>query len=152
MEFVTQGSWAEAERQLAKRFGLKIYPATGRLMELLTEEVQQSDFIPAKILAEFESNSALITEFGARWYADCHGLDYGEEWDPEEGNQQADNPPAKTMGIGQGFLVGYTLFFLYAKSNPDGLLDFIKRRRIPHATKVAKDVVRVFGKTIKTDA
>jgi hypothetical protein len=152
MEFVTQGSWADAEQQLSARFGLEIYPAEGRLMELLLEEVQQSDFSPDEILAEFDANPDRIIDFSGRWYADCHDHDYGEEWDPAEGNQQAGNPPPKTVGIGQGFMVGYTLLYLYAKTKPDTLLDFIKRRRIPHAKKVAKDVMRVFNETMTGDA
>ncbi|MBE7464976.1 MAG: hypothetical protein HS116_15985 [Planctomycetes bacterium] len=147
-----QGPWADAEQRLSSRFGLTIFPAEGRLMELLIEEVQQSDFLPEEILAEFYTNPELIAEFSGRWYADCHKRDYGEEWNPEEGNQQEGNPPLNTVGICQGFMVGYTLLYLYAKRNPRSLLDFIKRRRIPHAKKVAKDVMRVFDALGKGNA
>ncbi len=152
MEFVKQRSWAKAEENLASRFGLQMYPAEGRLMELLVEQVRQSIFTPDEILAEFQGNPEFIIEFSARWYADCNDNDYGEEWDSKEGNQQAGNPPPQTVGIGQGFMVGYTLLYLYAKSKPDALLGFIKRRRIPHAKKVSKDVMRVFKSTGKENA
>jgi hypothetical protein len=144
MSFISQGGWAVAEKRLSARFGLDLYPAEERLMELLVEEVQQSDFSLDEILGEFEANSERIVEFGGRWYADCNKHDYGEEWSPEEGNQQEGMPPPETIGICQGFLVGYTLLFLYAKSKPEALLGFIRRRRVPHAKRVAKDVMRVF--------
>lgn len=71
MSFVTHGAWADAERELARRVALDISPAEGRLMDLLVEEVKQSDFTPDQILAEFEGSPETVVEFGARWYADC---------------------------------------------------------------------------------
>jgi hypothetical protein len=144
MSFVAQGAWADAEHRLATQFGLDLYPAEGLLVELLVSEIQQSDFSTDEILAEFETKPDRIVEFGRRWHADCLQRDYGEEWNPEEGNQQRGNPPPKVLGICQGFMVGYTLLFMYANSKPEALLDFVKRRRIPHAKKVTKDVMRVF--------
>jgi hypothetical protein len=150
--FVEAGAWSHAERELARRFGLTMFPANDRLTQLLNQEVEQSDFSPDDILGAFQNDHEHLIEFCARWYADCNEHDYGEEWDRDEGDQQAGNPPAKTLGICQGFMIGYTLFFLYAKRNPKALLGFVKRRRIPHAKKVATDIIRVYAEATKMDA
>jgi hypothetical protein len=85
-----------------------------------------------------------VTEFGVRWYADCHNHDYGEEWNPDEGSQQGADRMVKALGISEGFLVGYTMLYLYSDQKPKLLVEYVKRRRIPHASKVARDVRRVF--------
>jgi hypothetical protein len=142
--------WCEAEARLAKRFGLNICPTTPRGLELIAQEVERSEFQPKEILDEFKNDRVRLHEFCARWYADCMGHDYGEQWNPEEGNQQDDLSPAKTDGMSQGFMVGYTAFYLYAKRNPAALADYVKRRRIPAARKVARDILRVFAATMGT--
>lgn len=147
LEFVKHGAWAQLEQQLAARFGLQLYPAEGQLMVLLVKKVKQSAFTPEEILAEFQQDPETIAEFGRRWYADCLGHEYGEEWNPEEGNQQEDSSTLAEEGITQGFMLSYTLLYLYAKRMPESLLDFIKRSRIPQARKVARNVMRVFAAT-----
>lgn len=152
LDFVENGAWSDAERELARRFGLTIDLANARLRQLLMQEVGQSDFSPEDILGAFQNDHEHLLDFCARWYADCNEHDYGEEWDAEEGDQQAGNPPPKLVGICQGFMIGYTLFFLYAKCNTDSLLDYVKRRRIPHAKKVEKDIIRVYAEATRMDA
>jgi hypothetical protein len=84
--------WCEAETRLARRFGLRICPTTPRGLELIGKEVELSEFQPQEIFAELQKDRDRLLEFCARWYADCMGHDYGEEWNPEEGNQQDDLP------------------------------------------------------------
>lgn len=140
--------WRDAEANLARSFGLRVLPATPRGLELVLKDVELSEFQPQEIFDEFQNSRAHLLEFCARWYADCMGHDYGEEWNPAEGNQHTDLPPDVTEGMSQGFMVGYTAFYLYAKRNPTALADYVKRRRIPAARKVAKDILRVFAATL----
>jgi len=135
--------WQQAERRLAKRFRLDIRPASGVLLKLLRDETGKSDFSVDDVLAVFARQPEEVVEFGGRWYADCSDHEYGEEWDPDEGNQQDEDQETKTVGIAEGFLVGYAMLYLYAEERPEELTAYVKRRRIPHAGKVAKDVVRV---------
>lgn len=136
--------WQHAERLLAKRFHLDFFPASGLHLKLLRAETAISGFSLEDVLAVFEREPDEIVEFAERWYADCHDRNYGEEWDPHEGNQQDEGQKTKTFGISEGFLVSYVMFYLYAKERPQELAAYVKRRRIPHAKKVAKDVVRVY--------
>ncbi len=144
LEFIKQSPWSDAEQQIAKRFGLKVCPITERMSELNAKDIAASDFSYDSVQEAFANEHRVITEFGGRWYADCMGHDYGEEWDPEEGNQQDFDPDIKLHGLGQGFIIKYTLFYMYAKDKPEGLLDYLKRLRIPHARNVARDIMRVY--------
>jgi len=151
MEFVTREPWCVAEHKLAEEFGLKISKATGSLSEFLREEVELADFDEREIEQEFQENPALLIDFCRRWHWDCEEHDYGEEWDPSEGNQQEDSSRGTPVGICQGFMVLGALFYLYAKKKPDELLDYIKRKRIPHARKTARDVLRVYASAIENE-
>lgn len=151
-DLLANDDWKRAERTVAERFRLNIHPAAGVLLKLLRDEAEQSDFPVDDVLAVFTSQPEKVVEFGLRWYADCGDRDYGEEWDPDEGNQQEEDQERETVGIAQGFLVGYTMLYLYTKYRPEGLAAYIKRCRIPHATEVAGDVKRVFASMNETGA
>ena len=143
--FLATPPWRDAESMLATSFGLRLIDAVPEMLALCEKEIEQSDFSPDDVEKLLPQDRSRLIAFATKWYAHCQKHEYGEEWDPAEGNQQEDSPPPELVGIGQGFLVTYSIFFLYAKSNPAGLLSFIKRRRIPHAQRVAKDILRVFN-------
>ena len=107
-----------------------------------------SDFVAKEVVSTFQDETDHVTEFSGRWYADCNSREYGEEWNPAEGNQQQDNPPGQLLGIGQGFMVSHVIFYLYASQAPDALVGFFKRRKLAHGKKVAKDVLRVYRRTM----
>lgn len=146
---ITAKTWCDAENALASGFGLQVLPANDRSLDTLFRQIEQSDFTLDEIVKALDCESILLTEFCIRWYADSARHDYGEEWDPVEGNQQDDSPPRKKLGMGmaQGFMVGNAILYLYAARKSDLLLKFLQRRRIPHAGKVAKDVMRIYRKT-----
>ena len=146
-EAINSPQWLEAERAHTAQFGLKLLPADARSLDLLAHEVALSDFTATEIISTFQNDSTSVAGFIRRWYADCHKHDYGEEWDPDEGNQQEGNPPGKALGMGQGFMASYIVLYLYAAKAPAGLVDFYKRRKMPHGKKVAKDVLRVYRQT-----
>lgn len=139
--------WSNSEQALATRFGLELLPACDRILDLLAQEVALSDFTANEIISTFRNETSRVGEFCGRWYADCNNHDYGEEWDPDEGDQQAGRPPGEVLGIGQGFMVSYIVCYLYAARAPDGFIEFYKRLKMPHGKKVAKDVLRVFRQT-----
>lgn len=143
-EAINSPRWLEAERAHAGRFGMKLLPAEDRSLDLLAHEVALSDFTTEKIISTFHNEPASVTEFSRRWYATCNHRNHGEEWDPAEGNQQEGNPPGEMLGMGQGFMASYIIVYLYAANAHNGLIDFYKLRKIPHAKKVAKDVLRVY--------
>lgn len=146
---INHPSWSDAEKKLALRFGLELLPADDITLGLLAHEVSLSHFTAGQIFTAFVNDSTHIVEFSGRWYADCKKRDYGEEWDSAEGNQQAGNPPPKVIGIAQGFMAKYLIFYLYAASRPDKLVDFLKLTKMPHGKKVAKDVFRIYRQTVK---
>lgn len=146
-EAINSPQWSKAERAGAARFNLKFLRAEDRVLDLLAHEVVLSDFTAEQIISTFHEDTASVTEFSGRWYADCNDHDYGEEWDPAEGNQQEDNPPGEVLGMAQGFMVSNIILYLYAANVPDGLVGFFKRRKMPQGKKVAKDVLRVFRRT-----
>jgi hypothetical protein len=130
--------------RLAKRFRLELIPLAPRTVELLDAEVAVADFELANVQSLFDEQYECLMRFAHAWYADCNNVDYGEESDASEGDQQEHtNAKRKVLGIGQGFLLGYAMLLLYAKERPNQLVQYIKKRRIPHAKKVAKDVSRI---------
>ena len=139
--------WSEVEQAHAARFHLKLLPAGDRSLHLLSHEIALSDFSAENIISTLHNDAATVADFSRRWYADCNNCDYGEAWDPAEGNQQEGNPPGEVLGIGQGFLVSYIILYLYAANAPDRLVEFYKRRKMPHGSKVAKDVLRRYRQT-----
>lgn len=146
-EAINTPQWSEVEQAHAARLHLKLLPAGDRSLHLLAHEIALSDFSAEKIISTLHNDAASVTAFSRQWYVDCNKFDYGEEWDPAEGSQQERNPPEKLLGIGQGFLVSYIILYLYAANAPDGLVEFYKRRKMPHGRKVAKDVLRVYRQT-----
>ena len=148
-EAINSPQWLEAERAHTAQCGLKHLPADDRRLDLLAHEVALSDFTAEEIHSTFQNDSASVAGFIRRWCADCHGRDYGEEWDPDEGNQQEDNPPGEALGMRQGFLASHIVLYLYAAKAPGKLADYYKRRKMPHGKKVAKDVLRVYRQTTK---
>jgi hypothetical protein len=146
-EAINSPQWSKTEQAHAARFELKLLPAEDRMLDLLAQEVVLSDFTAEQIRSTFHNETASVVEFSGRWYADCTNCDYGEEWDPAEGNQQEDNPPGEVLGIGQGFMVSYIILYLYAANVPDKLVGFYKRQKMAHGKKVAKDVLRIYRQT-----
>ncbi len=145
VDFVKSGPWRVAEEQIASRLGLRFWSSDEeRILEIVAEELRSSDFSEDDVRSAFEHDEMRLVDFTIRWHADCQVVDYGEEWDPAEGDQQEDHHRSECLGIGRGFLVGHALFFLYAKQKPKALLGYVRRRGIPHAAKVAKDIMRVY--------
>ena len=142
--------WQEAEKRLAGRFGLTVSsaPVGSVLRRLVEEETRLAEFSVDDLHACFLQEPERVIRFGMRWYADCNKHEYGEEWNPEEGDQQDKDRKSKVVGMSGGFLMGYTFLLLYARHKPELLTAYIKRRRIPHAAKVAKDVKRVYAATM----
>lgn len=144
-------TWQEAEKRLAGRFGLSVSsaPEGSVLRRLVEEETKLAEFAVDELHDCFLKEPETVIRFGMRWYADCNKHEYGEEWNPEEGNQQDKNQKSQLVGMSGGFLMGYAFLFLYARHKPDLLPAYIKRRKIPHAARVAKDVKRVYAATMK---
>lgn len=151
-QLVTTKEWADSERRLAEQFGVQIVPLDGRRIELLNAEVATSEFSLSDVASLFASQRDLLMRFATAWYFDCNSHDYGEEWDPAEGDQQRGADKTRQIdGITQGYLLGYTMLLLYAMQRPSDLVAYIKRRRIPHAAKVAQDVRRLY-RLVSVDA
>ncbi len=141
---VTRQDWSDCEQQVARHFGLVICPLIETTKRLLDQEIAVSEFSVSDVEALFENDRDQLVRFAIAWYADVQRRDYGEEWDPAEGDQQSGvDKTSEVLGLSQGFLLGFAMFFLYAKARPSGLVQYIRRRRIPHATKVARDVRRI---------
>ncbi|MDQ8182718.1 hypothetical protein [Pelagicoccus sp. SDUM812005] len=147
MEFIKSKVWQEAENEIASIFKYKICPMCDVTASARKEEMELSGFSTETIIEEFKRDERIIKRFSQNWLINCKRKNYGDEWNPEEGNQQEDIN-AKLVGIGEGFLLIHMLFYLHAKLKPDSLLDFLKKRRIPHAKKTAKDIVKVFNESL----
>ena len=141
-EAVTRDLWSEAENATAARVERQVLPMRSQSLELLSIQVHQSDFAVEEIIETFSREYEPLAEFSARWIADDH--DHGEEWDPEEGNQQEAGPPERILGMNRGFLVNHAILYLYASRLPSELIKFLKRRDMPHAGKLRQDVMRVY--------
>lgn len=151
LDLLALDDWKKMERQVAGWFGLGVSAVEpgSVLLRLLEEETQKAEaFTLEDVHALFVEEPEVLRSFGIRWYADCIDHDYGEEWNPEEGNQQEDMPPGKTVGMSGGFLMGYAFLLLYARHKPELLQGYIKARRIPAAVKVTRDVKRVYAATL----
>lgn len=144
-DFVKSDKWTEAEKDIASELGIEFLEADARLMSLVEEEIDQSDFTPQAIRDVFETEYDQLVEFSLGWQKLNEAKDHGEEWNPAEGNQRANSPEPVLVGIGQGFLVGNALFYLYVQRRPELLLAYLRRRRIPHAEEVAKDIRNVYS-------
>ena len=141
----SSSDWKEAEASLAEEWGLAVSPSTDRTLELDERDIGNSDFELGDVSSIFKSDESLVKRFSLAWYKDCIKNDYGEEYDPDEGDQQAGlDRTGKNITMCEGFLVNHTMFLLYAKYSPEKILAYLKRRRIPHAAKVCRDVVRIF--------
>jgi hypothetical protein len=149
-DILEDAQWQEAEKRVAGRFGLTVSSASAGsvLRRLVEEETRLAEFSVDELHALLLQEPETVIRFGMRWYADCNKHEYGEEWNPEEGDQQDKDRESKVVGMSGGFLMGYTFLLLYARHKPELLTGYIKRRRIPHAARVAKDVQRVYAATL----
>ena len=143
---INQQSWRESENNLAAEFGLKVLPACPRTLEIAVREIDTADFGCDEILHAFNHEHDTLIEFCSLWSADCNRRSREEEWDPDEGNQQAGNPKGTVLGMTQGFLVGYTLLYLYAALKPEVLPKFLKRKGTPSATNRTKKILGIYRK------
>lgn len=150
-DILEDSRWQAAEERVAGQFGLKVSaaPAGSVLRRLVEEETRLAEFSVDDLYSCFQQEQETVIRFGMRWYADCNKHEYGEEWNPEEGDQQDKVRKPRVECMSGGFLMGYTFLLLYARHKPELLAAYIKRRRIPHAAKVAKDVKRVYATTLK---
>jgi len=144
LDFVKTDIWTEAEKDLASELGIGFLEADARLMSLVEEEISQSDFTQQEIRDVFETEYDQLVAFSLGWQRLHEAKDHGEEWNPAEGNQQANSPELVLVGLSQGFLVGNALFYLYVQRRPELLLAYLQRRRIPHPKKVAEDIRNVY--------
>lgn len=143
LDFLKTEEWISIHNEIALTFHLKIehHP---KIREVIQKNIAISDFSINDIKSEFMNSKQSIRTFSKLWYNDCNKHEYGEEWDPFEGNQQPENEKSVVTGIGEGFLITYILFFLYAKYKDMLLPAYLKRIKMPYSKKVYKDIVRVF--------
>jgi hypothetical protein len=146
---VITSPFLEIEQALAAEFKLKLLPMNERGLDICSREIDGSSFSIDDIIVVASTQCDHLMEFSRQWHA---APDLGEEWNPEEGNQQEDSKDRQVIGMAQGFLIGYALWFLYASRKPEALLGYLKRRRIPHGVKVAEDIVRIYESTGKGDS
>lgn len=136
----------EIDQQVGEAIGLKIIPVESVSKWNLLAEVSQAGFPVDEVKGALVSKKAEIVDFGIRWNRLCDQVDHGEEFDPAKGNQQEDARVVKVGGLGEGAAVTYVLFLLYAAIGQKELVSYLKRRRIPHASKVAADIMSIVGK------
>ncbi len=144
--FVTSNAWTDTERNLADCIGLKLIEANAVVIDLLAKEIKQSDFTLEEIRAVIDTDGQRFLNFCRRYYQMASKTADKEEWNKFEGDQQRRKKhDVQELGICQGFMMTYALQFLYAKSKPKLLLEFLKRRRIPQAKKFAADVLKLYA-------
>lgn len=142
--------FTQFEERLSARLGLERRTGNSTGRELLRKQIEDSRYDLAQIAERVLNRSSHFDRFAPAWYCDASGIDYGEEFDPDEGDQQDGKRKGELKGISEGFTISYLLLFLYGTEAPDDLEAWIRKRRIPAAKKVARDVRRIIGATAKS--
>ena len=83
MNFIKNGPWSDAEQKLASRYGLTVYPANEKIIDLLGQELDMSDFSQNDIQDEFNNHCQRLMEFSLQWYTDCKKNEYDEDWNTQ---------------------------------------------------------------------
>ncbi len=143
--FVNEVPWKGLEDRVARRTSTPLLPSDQFEAQALSREIAASQFTEEEISALSLDEPDLLTRFACAWILHNRGIDYGEEWDPDEGDQQPTddrNPTGRTFV--RGFLVTSAIMLLYAGRAPDRLHAYLVARRIPKAKRVRDDVVRLY--------
>ena len=140
-------SFSQFEEKLSKQLGLERLVGNSTVHGLLRKEIEESRYGVDEIAERIANRTEHFDRFAPAWYRDASDRDYGEEFDPDEGDQQDGNRESELVGISEGFTISYLLLFLYGTECPDNLEAWIRKRRIPAAKKVARDLRRVINAT-----
>ncbi|WP_338688658.1 hypothetical protein [Haloferula helveola] len=141
--------FTQFEERLSEQFGLERFVGDSIVRDLLQKEIEDSRFNLEQLAIYFARRTEHFDRFAREWYRDASGTDYGEEFDPVEGDQQDRRTGREVIGISEGFTISYLLLFLYGTEYPRELEGWIRTRRIPAASHVARDVRRVIRETAK---
>ena len=133
----------EIDRSVGDALGFRVIPAESASKWHLLAEVSQAGLPVEEVAATLESRKEAIIAFGIRWNRRCSQVDHGEEFDPREGDQQDDSRQRTVVGLSEGAAVTYALYLIYAAIGMKDLTAYLKRRRMPHASKVAMDIINV---------
>jgi hypothetical protein len=131
----------QLETQVATTLRLDVLPADSTIKRLLLAEISQAGIPIGDVRAALVSKKDQLVNFGVRWNHLCRQRDYGEEHDPEEGDQQDGDRREAVVGISEGFGITYALFVIHAAIGKKDLVSYLRRRRIPHAKNTAADIL-----------
>ncbi|MCB1154489.1 hypothetical protein KDL45_12625, partial [bacterium] len=133
--------------EIAGTFHLEILPVDPnrpQSIRFTVIEMSVSDFSLEDIRQVFDENRDQLVEFAKRSIGYDLGLFVDCEWDWSDWPIVEKELQAKETEAAEGFLITSANFFLYVQKEPKKLVDFIKRRRIPKARKVAKEMTEVY--------
>ncbi|NLS98146.1 MAG: hypothetical protein GXX96_38945 [Planctomycetaceae bacterium] len=92
-----------------------------------------------------------IVRFGIAFLRDQAAADDSEEY--PEGEEQDPSETVEVHGLGVGFGVKYAIFYNFlVHRTPAELLAYLKNRRIPHHTRFAQELRRLFDAVREGDA
>jgi hypothetical protein len=113
---------------------------------ILRREITNSGLPFEYILQQLKLKRTSITQFGLRLFMTLKDSPLEEEYPQGEEIPKSALPKDITShGLGTGFGVKYAIYLHFLETNPNGLLDYIKKERIPKAQQFYKTLQKVYN-------
>ena len=111
----------------------------------LRREISNSEISLNHIHQLLISKRDPIIKFGIRLYNTQKDAPLQEEYPVGEEIPKSQRPKViASLGIGVGFGIKYAIYLHFLETNPNGLLDYLKKERIPKAQKFCKTLERIY--------
>jgi hypothetical protein len=138
------------EQAIASEVGTRIVEDYSTTCTTYTQaEMSVSGMTVTETESLLRSHRDQIIKFGIAFLRDKAATDDSQEY--PDGEEQDPPGPGKYLGLGVGFGIKYAIFYNFLMNRtPEDLLVYLKNRRIPHHTRFAKDLRRVFDAAQQT--
>jgi len=113
---------------------------------ILRREISNSGLSLEYIRSYFRLKKDLIIKFGIKLNNTLKNTPLEEEYPAGEGIPKSEKSKViASHGLGIGFSVKYAIYLHFLETNPNDLLDYIKKERIPKAQKFHNTLKEIYN-------
>jgi hypothetical protein len=151
MSLLKSNALRAVEEAIATQVGQRIIRDYGTAETQHTQAIMSvSGMHAAEIENYLADHRDRLIAFGVRFLRDKEATKTEEEYPPGEEQDEASGESV-SLGLGSGFGITYAIYHSFLANRPVAeFRQFLQNRRIPHHSKFAKELRRVFEETSPT--
>lgn len=139
-------AYENAVKTIVRKTGISIFPNYPEVLYSLDYKNIETAGLSSAMLAELlENDFEQVMEFSIKKLEKFDNVEIEQEYPPgEEPEEDEMDSKGVSKGYSKGFLILNLIEFYFLKKDPDGLIAYLKRSRIPKAEKYRSELSKIF--------